>query len=63
MEVRREAITLVKDVYRIIADFPRNEIFPLTNQMRRAEISVPSNINALLFAPHPSRSFERCDPY
>ncbi|MCZ6576329.1 MAG: four helix bundle protein [Gammaproteobacteria bacterium] len=61
--MRREAITLVKDVYRIIADFPCNEIFPLTNQMRRVAIAVPSDINALLFAPHPSRSFDRCDPY
>ncbi|MFQ5755379.1 MAG: four helix bundle protein [Acidiferrobacterales bacterium] len=55
LEVRSEAISLVIDVYRIIVDFPRNEILPLTNQMRRQKISVPSNINALLLlrlTPH-----------
>lgn len=35
---------LVKIVYLLTADFPKNEVFGLTSQMKRAVISVPSNI-------------------
>ena len=38
------AIQLVKQVYAMTATFPRDELFGLTSQMRRAAISVPSNI-------------------
>lgn len=38
------AIELVKEVYALTASFPRDEIYGLTSQMRRAAISVPSNI-------------------
>src|SRR3954463_12810195 len=40
----KKAITLVKDVYAATKNFPRDEIYGLTSQLRRAAVSVPSNI-------------------
>lgn len=44
LRVWQEAIALVKSVYQLTATFPDSERFGLTAQMRRAAISVPSNI-------------------
>jgi four helix bundle protein len=42
--VWQKGIELVKRVYEITARFPADERFGLTSQMRRAAMSVPSNI-------------------
>ena len=44
LRVWNEAMTLVEQVYRLTRDFPKQELYGLTNQLRRAAVSVPSNI-------------------
>jgi len=44
LDVWREAKALVLDTYRATVRFPPSEQFGLTNQMRRAAVSIPSNI-------------------
>jgi four helix bundle protein len=42
--VWKKAMNLVTEVYRLTDGFPKEEIYGLTNQMRRCAVSVPSNI-------------------
>jgi four helix bundle protein len=42
--VWQKAMGLVEAVYKITANFPREEIYGLTSQVRRASVSIPSNI-------------------
>ncbi len=44
LDTWQQAMQLVKMVYGVTATFPREELFGLTSQMRRAAISIPSNI-------------------
>lgn len=40
----QKSIKLAKAVYQLTANYPSDERFGLTNQMRRCSISIPSNI-------------------
>jgi len=40
----QKAVELVTEIYRVSKKFPSEELFGLTSQLRRAAISVPSNI-------------------
>ena len=42
--VWQKAMDLVTDVYRVTDRFPKREVYSLTDQIRRAAVSVPSNI-------------------
>ncbi len=44
LNVWQQSMTLVQDIYRLTKQFPREERFGLTAQIRRAAISIPSNI-------------------
>ena len=44
LRVWQKAMDLVIEVYRVTAQFPSDERFGLTSQMRRAAVSIPSNI-------------------
>jgi four helix bundle protein len=40
----QRAMDMVVDIYKATQRFPREEMYALTNQLRRAAVSVPSNI-------------------
>ena len=42
--VWQRAMELVKETYRIVRLLPKEETYALSDQMRRAAISIPSNI-------------------
>jgi four helix bundle protein len=42
--VWQKAMNLVTEVYKITSTFPSEERFGLSSQMRRAAVSVPSNV-------------------
>jgi four helix bundle protein len=44
MDVWQKSMELVSTIYLATKAFPREEIYALTSQMRRAAISIPSNI-------------------
>jgi four helix bundle protein len=44
LRVWQEAMDLVSEVYTCTTKFPKEELYGLTSQMRRAAVSVPSNI-------------------
>ena len=49
MDVWKKSMDLVDSIYKVSKSFPNEELYSLTNQMRREEkrraaISVPSNI-------------------
>jgi len=43
LQVWQKAMELVKEIYKITEKFPKEEIYGLVSQMRRAAISIPSN--------------------
>jgi len=44
LEVWQKSMVLAKEVYQVTSGFPTDEKFGLTNQMRRAAVSIPSNL-------------------
>ncbi len=44
LDVWQKAVDFVSEVYEATRGFPSEEVFGLTSQMRRAAVSIPSNI-------------------
>lgn len=44
LNVWKESMELAKNIYLVTKNFPRDEIYGITSQMRRAAVSIPSNI-------------------
>ena len=44
LEVWKLSNELVKQLYKLTDNFPKNEIFGITNQIRRAAVSIASNL-------------------
>ena len=44
LRVWQQSIEMVTSIYKMTKAFPKDEIFGLVSQMRRAAVSVPSNI-------------------
>ncbi len=44
LRVWREAMELAAEIYRLTAQFPRDEAYGMTSQVRRAVVSIAANI-------------------
>ena len=44
LEIWKKSRSFCSSIYEITANFPESEKFGLTNQLRRASVSIPSNI-------------------
>lgn len=44
LDIWNKSILLVDEIYVLTKSFPKEEMFELTQQMRRATVSIPSNI-------------------
>jgi four helix bundle protein len=44
LDVWIKSRAFVKEIYLLTKDFPKDELYGLTSQMRRSAVSVPSNI-------------------
>lgn len=40
----QKSVALVTSLYRVTQGFPKEEIYGLTNQIRRAAVSIPANV-------------------
>ena len=43
-DVWKMSVSFVTMIYELTRDFPKSEVYGITNQLRRAAVSIPSNI-------------------
>ena len=61
LNVYQTSLLLVKEIYQLTSAFPKEELFGLTSQLRRAAVSVASNLSegaARISKPDKKRFFE-----
>jgi len=44
LDIWHKAMDITADIYVLVKKLPKEELFSLSNQMRRAAVSIPSNI-------------------
>lgn len=44
LDVWKMAVKVTKDTYKLVENFPKTELYSLVDQMKRASVSVVSNI-------------------
>lgn len=44
LDVWKKGIDFVAEIYKLTSRFPKDELYGLVSQMRRAAVSIPSNI-------------------
>ena len=44
LRVRQKSMDLVEEIYTLVKGLPKEEMYELSSQMRRASVSIPSNI-------------------
>lgn len=44
LDTRKQGVDLVERCYKSTAKFPQSELYGLTSQLRRAAVSIPSNV-------------------
>ena len=44
LDVWKKSMSFTKEIYQITESFPKTELYGLISQMRRAAVSIPSNI-------------------
>lgn len=44
LNIWKRSTGIVEDIYKITKNFPKEEIYGLTSQLRRSAVSIPSNI-------------------
>lgn len=44
LDVWNKGIEFVAEIYKLTSNFPKDELYSLVSQMRRAAVSIPSNI-------------------
>ena len=54
LQVWQRSMELTVAIYRLTREFPREEVYGLTSQIRRAAVSVPSNIAEGQGSPNPN---------
>jgi four helix bundle protein len=45
LDARKLSMQLVKDIYLLTKNYPKEEMFGLTSQSKRAAVSIPTNIS------------------
>jgi len=48
LEVWKQSMDFVENIYKESALFPKEEVYGLTSQIRRAAVSIPSSIDSII---------------